>query len=223
MINIFIGYDEGEKIAYSVLSESIRQHSSEPVSITPLDLSTTRNIFTREKQPNQSTEFAFSRFLMPYLSNYEGWSIFMDCDMLLRTDINDLWKLRDNDYAVMCCKHDYEPNQNAKFRGAKNEPFPKKNWSSMMMMNNAKCKALTPEFVNTATGLELHQFRWLESEDLIGSLPLSWNWLVSEYDYNPKANNVHFTLGGPYFKGYDKSDYANEWFRVYEDLIKIDL
>ena len=204
MINIFIGYDEGEKIAYSVLSESIRQHSSEPVSITPLDLSTTRNIFTREKQPNQSTEFAFSRFLMPYLSNYEGWSIFMDCDMLLRTDINDLWKLRDNDYAVMCCKHDYEPNQNAKFRGAKNEPFPKKNWSSMMMMNNAKCKSLTPEFVNTATGLELHQFRWLESEDLIGSLPLSWNWLVSEYDYNPKANNVHFTLGGPYFKGYDK-------------------
>ena len=223
MINIFIGYDEGEKIAYSVLSESIRQHSSEPVSITPLDLSTTRNIFTREKQPNQSTEFAFSRFLMPYLSNYEGWSIFMDCDMLLRTDINDLWKLRDNDYAVMCCKHDYEPNQNAKFRGAKNEPFPKKNWSSMMMMNNAKCKSLTPEFVNTATGLELHRFRWLESEDLIGSLPLSWNWLVSEYDYNPKANNVHFTLGGPYFKGYDKSDYANEWFRVYEDLIKIDL
>ena len=223
MINIFIGYDEGEKIAYSVLSESIRQHSSEPVSITPLDLSTTRNIFTREKQPNQSTEFAFSRFLMPYLSNYEGWSIFMDCDMLLRTDINDLWKLRDNDYAVMCCKHDYEPNQNAKFRGAKNEPFPKKNWSSMMMMNNAKCKSLTPEFVNTATGLELHQFRLLESEDLIGSLPLSWNWLVSEYDYNPKANNVHFTLGGPYFKGYDKSDYANEWFRVYEDLIKIDL
>ena len=222
MINIFIGYDEGEKIAYSVLSESIRQHSSEPVSITPLDLSTTRNIFTREKQPNQSTEFAFSRFLMPYLSNYEGWSIFMDCDMLLRTDINDLWKLRDNDYAVMCCKHDYEPNQNAKFRGAKNEPFPKKNWSSMMM-NNAKCKSLTPEFVNTATGLELHQFRWLESEDLIGSLPLSWNWLVSEYDYNPKANNVHFTLGGPYFKGYDKSDYANEWFRVYEELIKIDL
>ena len=223
MINIFIGYDEGEKIAYSVLSESIRQHSSEPVSITPLDLSTTRNIFTREKQPNQSTEFAFSRFLMPYLSNYEGWSIFMDCDMLIRTDINDLWKLRDNDYAVMCCKHDYEPNQNAKFRGAKNEPFPKKNWSSMMMMNNAKCKSLTPEFVNTATGLELHQFRWLESEDLIGSLPLSWNWLVSEYDYNPKANNVHFTLGGTYFKGYDKSDYANEWFRVYEDLIKIDL
>ena len=92
MINIFIGYDEGEKIAYSVLSESIRQHSSEPVSITPLDLSTTRNIFTRKKQPNQSTEFAFSRFLVPYLCNYSGHAIFMDCDMLARADISELWR-----------------------------------------------------------------------------------------------------------------------------------
>ena len=223
MIKIFIGYDEGEKIAFHVLSESIRQHSSEPVSITPIDLNTTRNIFTREKAKNQSTEFAFSRFLTPDLSNYEGWSIFMDCDMLLRTDIKTLWNMRDDDYAVMCCKHDYEPNQNAKFRGAKNEKFPKKNWSSMMMMNNAKCKALTPEYVNTASGLELHQFKWLESEREIGSLPLTWNWLVGEYDYNVMANNVHFTLGGPYFKGYENSDYAKEWFNVYEDTIKIDL
>ena len=222
MIKVFIGFDEGEKVSYHILSESIRRQSSVPVSITPLCLSNIPE-FKRELQPNQSTEFAFSRFIMPYLSNYEGWSIFMDCDMLLRTDINNLWKLRDDDYAVMCCKHDYKPNQNAKFRGAKNEPFPKKNWSSMMMTNNAKCKALTPEFVNSATGLELHQFRWLESENLIGSLPLTWNWLVSEYDYNVKADNVHFTLGGPYFKGYEKSDYANEWFRVYDELVKIDL
>jgi hypothetical protein len=223
MINIFIGYDEGEKIAYHVLCESIRKKSSVPVSFTPLDLHTTRNIFTRKKVPNQSTDFAFSRFLVPYLSNYEGWSIFMDCDMLLRTDIKTLWDMRDDKHAVMVCKHDYEPNQNAKFRGAKNEPFPKKNWSSMMMMNNAKCKALTPEFVNTATGLELHQYRWLESEELIGSLPLTWNWLVSEYEHNVMANNVHFTLGGPYFKGYEDSDYADEWFNVYNNMVKIEL
>ena len=223
MINIFIGYDEGEKIAYSVLSESIRQHSSEPVSITPLDLSTTRYHFQRKKQSNQSTDFAFSRFMVPYLCRYQGWAIFMDCDMLLRTDINKLWMLKDDDYAVMCCKHDYVPNQNAKFRGAKNEPFPKKNWSSMMMLNNAKCRALTLPYVNEASGLDLHQFKWLESEKEIGSIPKTWNWLVSEYDYNAKADNVHFTLGGPYFKGYEKSDYANEWFRVYNDLIKVDL
>ena len=223
MIKIFIGYDEGEKIAFHVLAESIRRQSSEPVSIVPLDLNTIRNHFIRDKQSNQSTEFAFSRFMVPYLSNYEGWSIFMDCDMLLRTNINELWKLRDDDYAVMCVKHDYEPKQNVKFRGAKNEKFPKKNWSSLMLMNNAKCKLLTPEYVRTASGLELHQFKWLESEREIGTLPKTWNWLIGEYDYNPLANNVHFTLGGPYFKDYKECDYATEWFSVYEETVKIDL
>ena len=222
MINVFIGFDEGEKVSYHILSESIRRQSSVPVSITPLCLSNIPE-FKREVQPNQSTEFAFSRFMVPYLSNYKGWSIFMDCDMMFRSDIKYLWDLRTYKYSVMCCQHDYEPKQGIKFRGAKNEPFPKKNWSSMMMINNEKCRALSLPYVNEASGLDLHQFKWLESEDLIGSLPLSWNWFVSEYDYNPKADNVHFTLGGPYFKGYDKSDYANEWFRVYEELIKIDL
>ena len=223
MINIFIGYDEGEKIAFHVLAESIRKQSSEPISITPIDLNTIRNHFIRDKQSNQSTEFAFSRFMVPYLSNYEGWSIFMDCDMLLRTDINELWKLRDEDYAVMCVKHDYEPKQDVKFRGAKNEKFPKKNWSSLMLMNNAKCKLLTPEYVRTASGLELHQFKWLESERDIGAIPKTWNWLVGEYEYNPLANNVHFTLGGPYFYDYVNCDYSKEWFNVYTETTKINL
>jgi len=223
MIRIFIGYDEGEKIAFHVLAESIRKQSSEPISITPIDLNTLRNHFIRDKQSNQSTEFAFSRFMVPYLSNYEGWSIFMDCDMLLRTDINELWKLRDDDYAVMCVKHNYEPKQDVKFRGAKNEKFPKKNWSSLMLMNNAKCKLLTPEYVRTASGLELHQFKWLESERDIGAIPKTWNWLVGEYEYNPLANNVHFTLGGPYFYDYVNCDYSKEWFNVYTETTKINL
>ena len=223
MIRIFIGYDEGEKIAFHVLAESIRKQSSEPISITPIDLNTIRNHFIRDKQNNQSTEFAFSRFMVPYLSNYEGWSIFMDCDMLLRTDINELWKLKDEDYAVMCVKHDYEPKQDVKFRGAKNEKFPKKNWSSLMLMNNAKCKLLTPEYVRTASGLELHQFKWLESERDIGAIPKTWNWLVGEYEYNPLANNVHFTLGGPYFYDYVNCDYSKEWFNVYTETTKINL
>ena len=223
MIRIFIGYDEGEKIAFHVLAESIRKQSSEPISITPIDLNTLRNHFIRDKQSNQSTEFAFSSFMVPYLSNYEGWSIFMDCDMLLRTDINELWKLRDEDYAVMCVKHDYEPKQDVKFRGAKNEKFPKKNWSSLMLMNNAKCKLLTPEYVRTASGLELHQFKWLESERDIGAIPKTWNWLVGEYEYNPLANNVHFTLGGPYFYDYVNCDYSKEWFNVYTETTKINL
>tara|TARA_B100000902_G_scaffold120560_1_gene120862 strand:- start:234 stop:905 length:672 start_codon:yes stop_codon:yes gene_type:complete len=222
MIDVFIGYDEGEKIAFHVLSESIRRNSSEPVSITPLCLSNLPD-FTREKQPNQSTEFAFSRFMIPHLRNYQGFSIFMDCDMMFRGDIAELWSKRNFIYSVMCCKHDYEPKQGVKFRGAKNEPFPKKNWSSMMIMNNGLCNRLTPDYVNSASGLELHQFKWLPNDDAIGNLPLEWNWLVGEYEYNKDAKNVHWTLGGPYFEDYARSDYADEWFEIYYDTIRIDL
>ena len=221
MINVFIGFDEGEKVSYHILSESIRRQSSVPVSITPLCLSNLPE-FKRELQPNQSTEFAFSRFLVPYLSDYKGWSLFLDSDMMFRDDIKNLWDMIDKDKSIMCCKHDYVPKQNVKFRGAKNEPFPKKNWSSFMLMNNERCKMLTKEFVETATGLELHQFKWTHEEN-IGELPLEWNWLVSEYDYNKNAKNVHWTLGGPYFKDYAKSDYADEWFRLYNETIEIDL
>ena len=223
MINIFIGYDEGEKIAYSVLSESIRQHSSEPVSITPLDLSTTRNIFTRKKQPNQSTEFAFSRFLVPYLCNYSGHAIFMDCDMLARADISLLWRQRTTKYAVQCVQHDYTPNSTIKFLNQPQTTYPKKNWSSMMIFNNSKCTALTPDYVNSATGLELHQFKWLEREELIGNIDVEWNHLVGEYQYNFNAKLVHYTNGGPYFKKYKDCDYSDEWFDMYEDSNKVDL
>jgi hypothetical protein len=83
-----------------------------------------------------------------------------------------------------------------------------------MLFNNARCRALTPEFVNTATGLELHQFKWLADEAEIGSLPLEWNWLVGEYPMNPEAKIAHFTRGGPYFADYAQCDYADEWRAV---------
>ena len=221
MINVFIGFDEGEKVSYHILSESIRRKSSVPVSITPLCLSNLPE-FKRELQPNQSTEFAFSRFLVPYLSEYKGWSLFLDCDMMFRDDIKKLWDMRDNNKSIMCCKHDYIPKQNVKFRGAKNEPFPKKNWSSFMLMNNHRCKMLSKEYVETASGLELHQFKWTHEEN-VGELPLEWNWLVGEYVYNKDAKNVHWTLGGPYFKDYKTSDYADEWFRLYNETIEVNL
>jgi hypothetical protein len=221
MINIFIGYDEGEKIAYHTLSESIRRNSSVPVSITPLSLNNLPQ-FTREKQSNQSTDFAFSRFLVPYLSNYRGWSIFMDCDMMLRSDIAELYNQATFKYSVMCSQHNYKPKQDIKFRGAKNQQFPKKNWSSVMLFNNSQCTKLTPEYVNTASGLDLHQFKWLEREYMIGQLPLEWNWLVGEYGYNETAKNVHWTLGGPWYKEFKEQDYSNEWHELYNSMTEVD-
>ena len=222
MINVFIGYDYGEPAAYHVLAESIRSHASGPVAITPLALNNLPE-FKRPRAPNQSTDFAFSRFLVPYLSNYKGWSIFMDCDMLVRDDIYNLYNHATYKYSVMVCKHDYVSKQNIKFRGAKQQPYACKNWSSVMLFHNSQCTALTPEYVNKASGLELHQFKWLEREHMIGSLPLEWNWLVGEYEYYQFAKNVHFTLGGPWYKQYENQDYADEWLEMHKQSTQVGL
>ena len=223
MINVFIGYDSKEKIAYHVLSESILRNSTKPVSITPIALNNIKDDFVRERNNLSSTEFSFSRFIIPHLMNYRGWALFMDCDMLMKADIAELWRLRDDRYAVQVCKHDYVPKEKTKFLGQTQTAYPKKNCSSFMLMNCKKCSALTPNYVNAATGLELHQFKWLESDDLIGDLPLEWNWLVGEYDYKEDVKNVHYTKGGPYFKDYMDCDYSKDWFNIYTNTVKIEL
>ena len=133
--------------------------------------------------------------MIPHLMNYQGWALFMDCDMLMFEDIAELWRMRDDSKAIQVCKHDYTPKTDKKFLGQVQTKYEKKNWSSFMLMNCKKCTTLTPDYVNKASGLELHQFKWLESEELIGELPLEWNWLVSEYEYKQDVKNVHFTEG----------------------------
>ena len=211
ILDVFVGYDADEIVAYHALCQSIIERSSAPVRFTPIALSTLGAVFKRERAPQQSTDFAFSRFLTPYLSGYAGWSLFMDCDMLVRADIAELFALADDQYAVMVCKHDYAPSTDVKFLGRTQTRYEKKNWSSVMLFNNARCRALSPEYVATASGLELHQFKWLEGDHAIGDLPLTWNWLVGEYPYEAGARNAHFTLGGPDFEAYAACDYAEEW------------
>ena len=223
MINIFIGYDSKERVAYNVLSHSIIQNSTKPVAITPIALNNLKDDFVRERNALSSTEFSFSRFITPHLMNYQGWALFMDCDMLMRTDINELWRLRDDRYAIQVCKHDYIPKNTTKFLNQKQTVYPKKNWSSFMLMNCKKCSALTPNYVNRASGLELHQFKWLESEKLIGDIPLEWNWLAGEYEKKDNVKNIHFTEGGPWFSEYEKGDYADEWFWYYGESTQVDM
>lgn len=222
MIRIFIGYDPREAIAFSVLAHSIHVRASMPVSIAPLMLSQLGGALTRERHPLQSTDFAFSRFLTPYLSDYEGWSVFMDCDMLVLDDIARLWALRDERYAVMVVKHDHKPRESSKFLGQPQTQYPKKNWSSVMLFNNARCRALSADYVNAATGLELHQFKWLADEGLIGELPHRWNHLVGYDAPNRDVSLVHYTLGGPYFHEYTDCEYAREWFEARDAMLGVE-
>lgn len=221
MINIFIGYDQEEAVAYSVLAYSIQARASQPVSIAPLMLSQLKAAFTRERDPLQSTAFSLSRFLTPYLSGYAGWSIFMDCDMLVLDDIANLWKLRDDRYAVMVVKHNHVPREKVKFLGRPQSTYDKKNWSSVMLFNNARCRALSPEYVNRASGLELHQFKWLGNDNLIGALPERWNHLVGYNAPRQDAALVHFTIGGPYFDAFRECEYSREWFAERDAMLRV--
>ena len=221
MINIFIGYDSKEKAAFSTLAYSILKNSSKPVAITPIYLENIKDDFVRERNNLSSTEFSFSRFIIPHLMNYQGWALFMDCDMLMKADINELWRMRDDSKAIQVCKHNYTPKEDKKFLGQVQTKYEKKNWSSFMLMNCKKCTTLTPDYVNKASGLELHQFKWLEGDHLIGDLPLEWNWLVGEYEHKDGVKNVHYTEGGPWFEQYKDCDYSQDWFANYKEAMLI--
>ena len=213
MLRIFIGYDPRESVAFHVLSHSLLRRSSLPISICPLAQNQLKDIYRRSRGPTESTEFSMTRFLVPYLSDYTGWSLYMDCDMLCRADIATLAAEveRQPDKAVLVCKHDYVPKSERKFFDQVQTKYARKNWSSLMLFNNERCRALSPDYVSSASGLELHRFAWTEDRS-IGALEPEWNWLVGEYRHNPAARIVHFTLGGPYFPDYRACDYADEWF-----------
>ncbi len=212
MIPIFIGYDPREAVAYHVCTNSIIRHSSQPVSLCPLALNILKGY--EEKHTDGSNHFIYSRFLVPHLMNYKGWAIFMDGDMILRDDINALWNFRDESKAVMVVKHNYKTKMTTKYLGAKNEDYPRKNWSSVILWNcgHPANKQITPEFIQNATGAQLHRFTWLD-DSLVGDLPLEWNWLPDEYGSNQDAKLLHYTLGTPSFQEFATTPMGDEWHR----------
>ena len=180
-------------------------------------------MYWRERDPKQSTDFSFTRFLVPHLMNFEGWAIFMDCDMLCQDDIANLWNQRDERYSIMCVKHEHEPKNKTKFLGEPQTSYPKKNWSSLMLMNCPKCRNLNLEFVNNASGLDLHRFNWLDGDEKIGEIKGTWNSLVEDFSNNDSDSLIHWTLGGPWFKEQRnyKNVLTNKWFKAREESIKL--
>jgi len=216
-INLVIGFDQKEAIAYHVFCQSIIEKSTIPVHILPLAL----NMLSEYSKSNLdgSNAFIYSRFLTPFLMNYTGWAIFADGDMILKTDLAELWKLRDNKKAVQVVQHNYKTKQPIKYLGNKNDDYPRKNWSSLIMWNceHPKHKLLTPEFIKNQTGTFLHRFSWLD-DDEIGELSAEWNWLAIEYTDNVNAKLIHYTLGTPCFKKYKTSAMSDDWHKAFLNL-----
>jgi hypothetical protein len=222
MLQVFIGYDKHEIEAFHVCVKSILKHATKTLSITPLCIDSLRGsgLYWRATDGLASTEFTYTRFLVPYLMGYSGNALFIDCDFLFVDNICKLFDVYDPKYAVMCVKHsDYTPESDVKMGNKIQSTYPRKNWSSLMMFNcsHEYTKTLTPPIVNSNTGAYLHRMQWVPDE-LIGNIDCGWNWIGDLYrssEIKPKA--IHFTNGGPWH-GNNEVDYAKMWLDEYDSL-----
>lgn len=221
-MKIFIGYDSREDIAYQVCKHSILQYYPD-ADIIPLRQNILRDTgwYLRPVDPLSSTEFTFTRFLIPELCEFKDWALFMDCDMLLTTDIRKLFDLCDDQYAVMCVQHEYTVKEGIKMDGQRQLAYPRKNWSSVMLINcgHPSNKKLTKDVINDTnnSGAYFHRFSWLKDEE-IGKLDHTWNYLVGVYDDIETPNIIHYTDGGPYFKNYFNGQFHQEWKDAYKNM-----
>lgn len=220
---IWIGWDPREEDAYTVAQASLFKHASVPLSVQPLVLSRLKDILYRPiirkgnqlycpiSQAPMATEFAISRFCIPFLQK-SGWALFMDSDVLVRADIEELFRLADDKYAVMVVKHKQEKGPDTKMDGQMQTFYNRKNWSSIMLINcsHPAHQNLTPSMLNTSPGRDLHAFCWLKDEE-IGELPATWNYLVGVTKGDMNAKIAHMTLGVPTMKGYEDCQFADEW------------
>jgi len=224
-LNIYVGYDSKEDIAYRVCKHSILKRSSANVKIRSLKLYEliANKLYNRTIDPLASTEFTYSRFLVPTLNNFNGWAVFCDCDFLFFENVEKILNNIDESKAVYCVQHDYTPKEKHKMDGQKQTIYPRKNWSSFILFNcsHPSNKRLSVDLVNSETGSFLHQFKWLKDSE-IGSLDERWNWLegwTSKHN-NEKPFAVHFTRGGPWFEEWQDVEFANEWIEERDDYLK---
>lgn len=211
MLRVFVGYDCRESQAYEVAARSLVHHASEKVDVTPLvqPAMRQRKLYWRSPIEPASTEFTFTRFLVPKLSR--GWALFVDCDVMFRADVAELFALADPRFAVQVVKHNYRPAERIKMDRQLQTHYERKNWASVVLWNCAHPahQALDLALLNSRPPLWLLQFQWLPDE-LIGELPERWNWLEG-WSTSPDPALVHFTRGGPWFGQWQDVAYAQEW------------
>jgi len=224
-MKIFVGYDTREDIAYQVCKHSIESQCP-TAEVIPLKQNELRNdkLYWRGEDKLASTEFTFTRFLIPHLMNYNGWALFIDSDIVFTENVKNLFDLADDKYAVMCAQHDYTPKPGTKMDGQVQTQYPRKNWSSVVLWNcgHPSNQAVTIDSVNNPNfdGKYFHRFSWLKDEE-VGQISHEWNWLVDWYqepeDGTPRA--LHYTEGGPWFENYRHCDYGDVWKKYLTDMM----
>ncbi len=250
---IFVGYDVREQSAFNVLRYSALKYSSAPINVYPIDQDVLRRMgmyrrswllgSSHKPQPKNkndiqhidlfdrrpfSTDFSFTRFLVPFLNRLSGWALYMDCDMYFRSDPIELFnKYKDKKKAIYCVKHNYQPSEKIKMYGTKQIQYSRKNWSSLVLFNcsHPAHNNFTIDDVNTKPGRWLHNFLWLKNSE-IGSMSEKWNWLEGYSSEKINPSIVHFTRGGPWFNnlgfhiGRKEKKYFSEWNSLLRQIKK---
>lgn len=214
--NVFIGYDSTQDEAYHVCRQSLIDVGVDPDMIVPLELGSLRKlgVYWRKDDSKASTEFAYTRFLVPFLSGYSGRSMFCDSDFLWRQNPLDPLLYCHSGHAITCVQHQLSAlPSNRKMGGKVQELYPRKNWSSLMVFDNVQCTRLTPKVVSTEAASFLHQLQWAPGS--VGSIEKKYNHLVGYKGYDhPDPIGVHFTDGVPTMPGCESVPFAGEWFDV---------
>lgn len=215
---VYIGFDSREEICYDVLKYSLEKNASRPIDIFPLKLGELGQTigFKRAHDPLQSTEFTYTRFLVPSLCDFKGEAIFMDCDMLCLGDICEIFDLDMERYWLRVVKHDHRPTNTIKMDGKVQTSYPRKNWSSFMLLNCEKLTAWTKDAVETQSGKWLHRFEPVPDE-CIGDIPRTWN-VLDRYDAD--TNLIHYTEGGPWFENYKDHPYGDLWLQYKKEFMQ---
>lgn len=228
MRQIYLGWDSREPRAYEVAAASIAQRAKHQVAIHKIKLSVMEEsgrLWRRTERDNvhphslwdsvsaapMSTEFALTRFMVP-LMQHHGWALFADCDVVCLADIEELFQIADDRYAVMCVKHDHKPVEATKMDGQAQLAYSRKNWSSVVLWNcsHPSHRRLDVMMINTWPGDLLHRFSWLRDSE-IGTLPAEWNWLVGVQAKPATPKLAHFTLGGPWLRDWKGAEHDEIW------------
>lgn len=181
-VRVFIGYEPRQPLAFNVLQHALHRNSKRRVIVEPLML---------DKLPIKRrglTEFTYSRFLVPYLCDYEGAAIFMDADIAVTGDIGELLDCADGVSAVQVMKEQ-----------------PKFEWASVMLFNNANCAILTPEYIDNQNNAPLN-LNW----GPVGEFPPDWNHCVNKVKPN-LAKLYHYTEGIPHWDEVRASPLDKYW------------
>lgn len=197
MNHVFIGMDTRQPLAYYTAQHSLVKNATTPVAVTPL-------AFHAMPTDNRGlTEFTYSRYLVPHLTGYQGYGLFIDSDMLVTGDVTEL-------FAAVRQAEERHPVWVVPKQGKLKFEEP-----AVMLFDCELCADLTLDWVESKQGVDVG---WAAS---VGALPQDWHFLVGYEEHDPKAMApalLHFTQGLPCFPETASSPYKHLWEQYADEV-----